>query len=203
MKNVNSDQAVTVGTVTAKDALEWRRWLRKNHQKAKAVWLVYYKVGSGLKSVTYNEALEEALCYGWIDSKVQRIDEKSYRQYFSKRKAKSVWSKVNKAKVHQLIAEGRMKEAGFRIIEEAKRNGYWASLDKVEQLIIPSEMEEQIMKHPGAEKFFRSLSRSAQRNFIQYIAAAKREDTRRKRSEFLAAEFANGVVPNQMKPKKN
>ena len=117
MKDVNE------GGIYAKSRSAWRKWLMKNHLEKDSVWLIYYKKNAGLPSVSYQEAVQEALCFGWIDSKAQSIDEKSYRQYFSRRKPKSVWSAVNKKKVADLIRQGLMKEAGYQSIELAKKTG--------------------------------------------------------------------------------
>jgi uncharacterized protein YdeI (YjbR/CyaY-like superfamily) len=112
--------------------------LKKNHQKEDAVWLLYYKSESGVPTIGYVEAVVEALCYGWIDSKAQKIDSVSWRQFFSKRKPKSVWSKSNKERIARLLEEGRITEAGFKAIKAAKENGSWDLLTEVEELKIPA-----------------------------------------------------------------
>jgi uncharacterized protein YdeI (YjbR/CyaY-like superfamily) len=131
--------------------------------------------------VPYSEAVDEALCFGWIDSKVKPLDEQSFMQFFSRRKEKSVWSKVNKEKIERLTREGLMTKAGFEIIEKAKQNGSWTILDEAEALIIPADLEEEFQKRANAKEYFLSLSRSDKRNILQWLVLAKRQETREKR----------------------
>jgi uncharacterized protein YdeI (YjbR/CyaY-like superfamily) len=112
-----------IKTFHAKTQKEWRKWLEKNHQSEKAVWLIFYKKESGVPSTNYSEALEEALCFGWIDSKANKRDDLSYFQYFAKRKPKSNWSKINKEKVTRLIEKGLMTSAGFESVVNDESNG--------------------------------------------------------------------------------
>ncbi len=176
---------------------EWREWLALNHASAKSVWLVYYKVGSGFPSIKYAEALDEALCFGWIDSTAKTIDNQSYRQFFSQRKPKSVWSKVNKAKVEKLIEAGLMTEAGLARIEIAKKNGSWNILDEAEALIVPPDLQMEFNKFPEAEAYFQTLSRTNKRNILQWLVLAKKEETRKKRIE----EIVN-LAREKKKPKQ-
>ena len=122
-------------------AKEWRKWLSKNHKKENAVWCVMYRKDSGMPSITWSEAVDEALCFGWIDSVKKPHDTQSAKQYFSKRKAGSTWSKINKDKVEVLIKNKRMSEAGLAVIERAKQDGTWTFLDDVEALIIPEDLD--------------------------------------------------------------
>jgi uncharacterized protein YdeI (YjbR/CyaY-like superfamily) len=115
----------------------WRKWLEENHLSKQAVWLVLYNKSSDKKSITWREAVDVALCFGWIDSKKIKIDNETSHQFFSKRKPNSTWSKINKEKVSELIESGLMTDAGYKSIETAKQNGSWAILDEVEALIIP------------------------------------------------------------------
>ena len=124
-----------ISTFYPKSRSEWREWLAQNHASEKSIWLIYYKTDSGFPSVKYSEAVDEALCFGWIDSTVKTIDNQSYRQFFSPRKPKSVWSKINKAKVEKLIEADLMTEAGMATIGIAKKNGSWYILDEAEALI--------------------------------------------------------------------
>jgi uncharacterized protein YdeI (YjbR/CyaY-like superfamily) len=130
-----------VGTFHAKSRKEWRKWLEENHQSEKSVWLIICKKGSDISSVYYPEAVDEALCFGWIDSKPNKRDDESYFQFFAKRNPKSNWSKVNKEKVETLIAQNLMTSAGLKIIEIAKQNGAWTALDEVENIIIPDDLQ--------------------------------------------------------------
>lgn len=159
----------------------WREWLEKNHLSKQAVRLVFYIKSSDKKSITWSEAVEVALCFGWIDSKKVRIDEESSHQFFSKRKSNSTWSKINKQKVLQLIEAGLMTEAGYKSIETAKQNGSWIILDDVEELIVPKDLEMELKSKPDSERFFFGLSRSVKKAILQWIVLAKRPETRQKR----------------------
>lgn len=160
---------------------EWRNWLLENHRFRQSVWLVYYKVKSGNPTVKYSDAVDEALCFGWIDSKAKPIDDSSFMQFFSKRKARSVWSKINKEKVERLIADDLMTDAGFESIAIAKQNGSWSILDTAESLEIPDDLEAEFHKNPDSKDYFLSLSRSDKRNILQWLVLAKRIETRQKR----------------------
>jgi len=159
----------------------WRKWLEKNHLSKQAVRLVFYIKASDKKSITWSEAVEVALCFGWIDSKKVKIDEESSHQFFSKRKSKSTWSKINKQKVLQLIEDGLMTEAGHKSIEAAKQNGSWTILDEVEELIVPKDLEMELKSRPSSERFFFGLSRSVKKAILQWLVLAKRPETRQKR----------------------
>lgn len=160
---------------------EWRAWLKKHHDQKQSVWLVFYKQKSGMATISWSDAVDEALCFGWIDSKKKPVDEEKYIQFFSKRKAKGTWSKINKQKIEQLIAEGLMMPAGFASIEAAKQNGSWLILDNVEELEIPADLELAFSVHPGSGDFFLNLSRSVKKSILQWLVLAKRPETRQKR----------------------
>ncbi|MBC7920724.1 MAG: YdeI/OmpD-associated family protein [Ferruginibacter sp.] len=178
---------------------EWRNWLLENHRSESSVWLIYAKVNSGIPSVRYQEAVEEALCFGWIDSKVQPVDENSYQQLFSVRKPSSVWSKVNKEKVTELIRQGLMTEAGLQSTEVAKKNGSWTILDDAERLILPAALQAAFEENPAAARYFHSLSRTTKRNVLQWIALAKRPETIQKRIRETLRTTSKGTVPKQFK----
>ena len=183
--------------VVAPDREMWRAWLEANGESAPAVWLVYYKKGSGQPSITWDEAVEEALCFGWIDSKAKPIDDRQYMQYFSPRKPASVWSKVNKARLERLIAAGLMREPGLRAIEIAKANGSWTTLDDVEALIIPDDLAVAFAAMPGSSEGFARFSRTTRRNILQWIATAKRPATRANRIADTATATAAGHPPGR------
>lgn len=161
--------------------LAWRKWLEKNHLSKQAVRLVFYIKASDKKSITWSEAVEVALCFGWIDSKKVKIDEESSHQFFSRRKSNSTWSKINKQKVLQLIENGLMTEAGHKSIEIAKQNGSWTILDEVEELMVPKDLEMELKSRPSSERFFIGLSRSVKKAILQWLVLAKRPETRQKR----------------------
>jgi uncharacterized protein YdeI (YjbR/CyaY-like superfamily) len=173
-------------TFYPKNRAEWRKWLQENHSSKLSIWVIYYKKKSNIPSISYNEAVEEALCFGWIDSKAKGIDSEKSMQYFCTRKPKSVWSRVNKAKVEALIEAGQMTEAGYASIEIAKQNGSWTILDEAEALIIPADLEKALSNYPEALNYFLSLSRSDQRNILQWLVLAKRPETRANRIKEIA-----------------
>ncbi len=180
-----------------KSRQEWREWLQDNHDKKQSVWLIYYKKKSNIPTVIYSEAVDEALCFGWIDSKSKPIDEHKFMQFFSRRKPNSVWSRVNKEKIERLTNEGLMTEAGYEIIEIAKQNGSWTILDEAEALVIPDDLDKEFQKRKNAKEYFLSLSRSDKRNILQWLVLAKRQETREKR----IAEIVELADKNQ-KPKQ-
>ena len=178
---------------------EWRDWLATNHKSEEAVWLVIYKKGSNVPTLTWSEAVDEALCFGWIDSVKKTIDKEKYKQYFCKRKPKSIWSKINKEKVEQLISEKRMTQAGMRCIEVAKQNGSWIFLDEVDALIIPKDLEAELVKHTDAKDYFESLSNSAKKLLLYWVVSAKRPETRKNRIIEIAENAALGTKPKQFR----
>lgn len=186
-----------LSTFYPKDRAEWRQWLQKNHFKENSVWLIYYKRQSKISTISYSEAVDEALCFGWIDGKAKPIDDQKFMQFFCKRKAKSVWSKVNKEKVERLIGEGLMTEAGLQSIKIAKENGAWFILDSAEALIIPEDLSFEFKKKPDAEKYFSSLSRSDKRNILQWLVMAKRSDTRQNRINEIVDLASKNQKPKQ------
>lgn len=167
--------------VTAKDRTAWRAWLAKHHAGSPGVWLVYYKKDSGQPSVVYAEAVEEALCYGWIDSRPNKLDDDRYMQLFSPRKPKSPWSKLNKDRVARLIQAGRMTPAGLAKIEQAKADGSWARYDGVETLSVPPDLKRALAANATARKHFGAFSPSSKKIILWWIHSAKKPETRAKR----------------------
>lgn len=178
---------------------EWRQWLKENHSTHQSVWLVQHKQKSGKPSITWSESVAEALCFGWIDSTRKTLDEHSYVQFFCKRKPTSNWSKVNKAKVMELIAAGLMVEAGFKSIEVAKENGSWSIMDEVEALTIPKDLGEAFQAQPGGADYFNSLSKSVKKMLLQWVVMAKRPETRQKRIAEIAELAAQKLKPKQFR----
>ena len=183
--------------VYAADRAAWRSWLETHGETTPAVWLIFYKKAAGRPSITWDEAVEEALCFGWIDSKAKPIDDRRYMQYFSPRKPRSVWSKVNKARLERLIADGLMREPGLRAIETAQANGSWSALDDVEALVIPEDLAAAFVATPGAGDKFNRFSRTTKRNILQWVATAKRPETRAKRIAETAAAVDQGRAPGR------
>ncbi len=174
---------------------QWRAWLEENHNKKQSVWLIRYKKKSGIPTISWSDAVDEALCFGWIDSKAKPIDDEKYMQFFSRRKAVSTWSRINKEKVEKLIADGRMTGEGLKSIEVAKQNGSWTILDDVEALLIPDDLEEGFKTRPGSKDFFLSLSRSVQKIILQWLVFAKREETRHKRIREIVESAGEKLKP--------
>lgn len=177
---------------------EWRKWLEENHLSKQSVWLVFYTKSSGKFSLAWSEAVDIALCYGWIDSKKIKIDHETSHQFFSKRKPNSTWSKINKEKVRKLIESGQMMQAGYESIETAKRNGSWSILDEVEDLIIPSDLEKAFQIHKGSKDYFLSLSKTIRKLMLQWIVLAKRPETRQKRVDEIAVAAGQKKKPKQL-----
>ena len=177
----------------------WRKWLEKNHLSKQAVWLVFYNKKSEKKSITWSEAVDVALCFGWIDSKRIKIDEETSQQYFSKRKQKSTWSKINKEKVKKLIEQGLIAEAGLRSIETAKENGSWTILDEVEKLIIPADLEAAFTDKPNAKDFFLSLSKSVKKIILSWLVFAKTKETRQKRMNEIIESAEQNLKPKHLR----
>lgn len=192
-----SDQQIE--SICPTNRQQWREWLEENHVDQQSVWLICYKKKSGMPTISWSEAVDEALCFGWIDSVRKTIDDERYRQYYSKRKARSTWSKVNKEKVSQLINEGRMTDAGLESIRLAKQNGSWTILDGVEALRIPDDLEEALSGHPGASAFFTSQSKSVQKMMLAWVALARRDDTRQKRIREIADCAGQQEIPKAIR----
>jgi uncharacterized protein YdeI (YjbR/CyaY-like superfamily) len=181
--------------ISATSRQEWREWLEKNHQSSIGVWLVYYKVKSRKPSIQYNEAVKEALCFGWIDSKVKSLDEERYMQIFTPRKPKSVWSKLNKQYIEELIEQGLMTLAGLEKIETAKQDGSWNKLDAIENLVIPIDLQKALEANEAAQQNFAAFSRTAKKNILFWIDSAKRPQTRLKRIEQTVNSSAQNKSP--------
>jgi uncharacterized protein YdeI (YjbR/CyaY-like superfamily) len=180
----------------------WRKWLRENHGQKQAVWLVYHKKHTGTPSLTWSEAVSEALCFGWIDSQAKPIDANTYRQLFSRRKPTSGWSRVNKEKIQQLLADNLMMPAGLAAIEVAQQNGSWALLDEVDALVVPADLAQALQASPLAESYFAGLSRTDRRNLLQWLVLARRPETRQRRLAEIVALAAQQQKPAQFSGKK-
>jgi uncharacterized protein YdeI (YjbR/CyaY-like superfamily) len=182
--------------VRAETRAEWRAWLEANHASAPGAWLVSWRRGHG-PAVDYGEAVEEALCFGWVDSKGQTIDDERSKLYFAPRKSRSGWSASNKARVARLIAEGRMRPAGLEAIERAKASGSWSMLDAVEQGIVPADLSAAFAEHPPAATHFGAFPWSVRRALLEWIAQAKRPETRAARILETATHAARNERANQ------
>ncbi|UTM21745.1 YdeI/OmpD-associated family protein [Dyadobacter chenhuakuii] len=169
---------------------EWREWLQENHSLTQSVWLVYHKKSAQVPNISWSEAVDEAICFGWIDSLSRPLDKERYIQFFSKRKPGSGWSKINKNKAEKLIEAGLMQQAGYDAIEAARKNGSWSLLDEVEELVVPDDLQKAFADKSVANSFFQKLSRSDKRNLLQWLVLAKKTETRQKRIKEIV-EFAD------------
>lgn len=181
------------------DKQDWRKWLELNHNKKKAVWLIFYKKKSPSHNLSWSDSVDEALCFGWIDSTKKTIDEERFIQYFSKRKPTSIWSKVNKDKVDYLISTNLMQESGYKTIEIAKENGSWNILDEAEAFIVPEDLIKEFNKRKGALAYYESLSKSDKKNLLVWIVLAKRAETKQKRIIEIAENASKNLKPKQFR----
>ena len=170
-------------TIELTSRAEWRAWLAVNHDRESEVWLIYYKKGTGLPSIAYKDSLDEALCFGWVDSLIKKIDEEKYARKFTPRKDDSKWSMVNKQRVEKLIRDGLMTEHGLKKVEAAKRSGSWDNPGSKPRLDfkMPAEFAEALKNNPQAETTFNKLPPTYQKQYIGWIITAKRPETRQKR----------------------
>lgn len=181
------------------DKSHWRKWLQMNHDKKDGVWLIFNKKKSSDYNLSWSESVDVALCFGWIDSTKRSIDSTQYKQYFSRRKEKSNWSKINKDKVETLIDQGLMQEMGYKSIEIAKKNGSWSILDKVEALVIPEDLKRAFTTDKGSMEFFDSLSKSVKKGLLYWVISAKRNETRQKRIEEIVENASRNLKPKQFR----
>ena len=175
----------------------WRAWLEEHHDTSPGVWLVSYKKGSGKPGVSYPEAVEEALCFGWIDSRPNALDDERYMQRFSPRKPDSPWSALNKRRITKLIDDGLMTPTGMAKIEAAKRDGTWNADDEIENLTVPNDLKQALAVHDKAADHFAAFSDSSKKQILWWIASAKRSETRAKRIEETARLAAENKKANQ------
>jgi uncharacterized protein YdeI (YjbR/CyaY-like superfamily) len=165
----------------------WRNWLEKNHLKSPGIWLVFYKATTGKPRVAYDDAVEEALCFGWIDSLPRKLDEERSMLKFTPRKPKSVWSQLNKQRVEALLQKGQIMPAGLAAIQSAKENGSWDTLTLSDQQAatktIPKDLADLMNRNPKANSHFQHFSMSIRKQFLYWIDSAKRPETRKARLE--------------------
>lgn len=167
--------------VQPKSRKAWRAWLAKNHASSPGIWLVYAKKHTGIPSLTYADAVEEALCYGWIDSLVHPIDDSLYRQIFTPRKETSAWSALNKQRVERLIASRQMTAVGMKLIELAKTNGRWDAHAATDALTMPPELKKALDGNAAAKRNWPGYTESQRKAFLRMVTDAKTDETRAKR----------------------
>ena len=164
--------------VDADDRAAWRAWLESNHASATGAWLVMWRKRSGHDGIDYETAIEEALCFGWVDSTAATIDDDRSKLYFARRKPRGGWAATNKARIERLIAKGRMAPAGLAVIEHAKANGSWSILDSVERLEVPEDLAAALEANPPAASTFTAFPPSARKAILTWVALAIRPETR-------------------------
>jgi len=174
---------------------QWRAWLAENHASSQGIWLAIGKKGNRVTELTYDDSVEEALCFGWIDSTARRLDESRYLGLFTPRKPRSVWAKSNKERIERLTAQGLMQPAGLLAVETAKANGSWSLLDDIDDLIVPADLAAALAARPRATEGFESLSAGQRRIALYWIASAQRAETRAKRVAETVSAAAEGRSP--------
>jgi uncharacterized protein YdeI (YjbR/CyaY-like superfamily) len=183
MKTKNSSELEVLSFRTS-NAFE--KWLAKNHNKVTGIWLRFFKKDSGVTSVTYKEAVDEALCYGWIDGQVKSYDEKSWIQKFTSRRPNSIWSKNNTENIERLTALGKMRPAGLAEVEKAKADGRWTkAYDSPGKMQMPADFIKQLSKHKSAKAFFESLNKTNKYAIAWRLQTAKKTETREKRMKAI------------------
>ena len=154
-------------TLYVTDPKEWRAWLEKHYKTESEIWLVYYKKHTGKPRISYNDAVEESLCFGWIDSKPNKRDNQSYFQFFSRRNRRSNWSRVNKQRVERLLQSGRMATAGLQMVAHARETGTWTALDAVERLEVPDDLSAAFEAYADARNHWDAFPPSVRREFLR------------------------------------
>ncbi len=183
----------TLPTIEFKSAKSFETWLEKHHDKSSGFWLKIFKKDSGIKTITYKEALDVALCYGWIDGQKQAFDELAWLQKFCPRTAKSIWSKVNIGHVERLINTDKMRPAGLKAIDSAKADGRWdRAYDSSSTMTIPEDFLKELSKNKKAEVFFKGLNKSNLFSIGFRLQTAKKQETREKRMKEIIEKLAKG-----------
>ena len=179
----------------------WRNWLQKNHATKQSVWLIMYKKSSGKPTILYNEVVEEALCFGWIDSVPRKRDAESSFLYISVRKAKSGWSALNKTRIEKLLRENKMAAAGLQKIEAAKKDGSWSALDKIEALEMPAALQKALTRNKKALAHFNGFPSSVRKQLFLWVESAKTPVTKEKRITGIVTLAEKNIRASQWKPK--
>ncbi len=186
-------------TLYVKDRNEWRSWLEKNYNSKSEIWLIYYKKHSSKPRIPYDDAVEEALCFGWIDSLVKTIDDEKYKQKYTPRKKNSVWSEHNVKRCEKMIQEGKMTDTGLLLIEEAKKNGKWQAAYSSKKIFeMPDYLESALKKNKTAWENFNNFAGSYKNNYIAWVISAKREETKEKRINEVVKRSALNQKPGMM-----
>ena len=181
--------------VHAETVEQWREWLAEHHRTATGVWLVTWRPSTGRPAPSYEQQVEEALCVGWIDSTLKRLDGDRSMLYFARRRPGSGWARSNKERIARLEFEGRLQEPGQSVVDRARADGSWTLLDAVEDLIVPDDLAVALDHRPGAREYWEGFSASARKQILWWIARAKRPTTRAARIEETARRASRGERP--------
>jgi uncharacterized protein YdeI (YjbR/CyaY-like superfamily) len=193
---------LTVNSFYAKDRQALREWFEENHATSNGIWLVYDKNSSGKRMLTYDDIVEEAISFGWIDSVTRTLNDRQAMQYLSPRRPKSPWSKLNKDRVEKLIKENLMTESGMHIIERSKKDGSWNIYDAIENLEVPEDLKTELSNNRVAQKNFENFSNSNKKQILWYIASAKRPETRARRIKQIIEEAEKNNNPLEYRKNK-
>ncbi|MBK9055630.1 MAG: YdeI/OmpD-associated family protein [Chloroflexi bacterium] len=200
MTHKSPHERTTPNSVHPLTRAEWRAWLEAHHQRAEGVWLISYKKASGKPRFSYEESVEEALCFGWVDSKGNNRTKNDPLLWFAPRRPGFAGDRPNKERVERLMAAGLMAPAGLAKVEAAQRDGSWNSLDAVETLEVPPDLAAALVENPPAADYFATFPRSAKRGILEWIVQAKRPETRAKRIQETARLAAENIRANQWRP---
>jgi uncharacterized protein YdeI (YjbR/CyaY-like superfamily) len=179
----------------------WRAWLKKFHATQASVWVICYKKGSNQPTIAYEELVQECLCFGWIDSKPNKIDDEKFKLFCARRKPTSAWSAVNKKRIAQLEKQGLLEQAGLEAIAIAKANGAWSAIDSAQALEEPRDLLAAFRQHASSQAYWQGFPPSTKRAILEWISLAKTDETRRKRVLLTASLAAKNERANQWKPK--
>src|SRR5690606_31691965 len=183
----------TIPIIEFKTAETFETWLEKNHDKSSGLWIKIFKKNSGNKTINYAEALDIALCYGWIDGQKQAYDEQAWLQKFCPRRAKSIWSKINIGHIERLTNEGRMRTSGLKAVEKAKEDGRWEkAYDSSSKMTIPEDFLKELSKNKEAEAFFKGLNKTNLFSIGFRLQTAKKQETRERRMKEIIEMLARG-----------
>jgi len=180
----------------AESLRQWRDWLHRNHDASSGVWLVVWKKHSGKPALAYADTVDEALTYGWIDSRTNRLDDERATRWFCPRNPTSPWSRINRAKIARLVEEGRLQPAGQALVDAARANGAWTISDEIEDLVIPDDLAAALQANPSAQAHFARFSASARKNILWWIKSAKTAPTRTRRIAATVERAAENRMAN-------
>ena len=175
---------------------QWRAWLHRNHNASRGVWLVVWKKHTGKPALEYSDTVDEALAYGWIDSRTNRLDDERATRWFCPRNPTSPWSRINRAKIARLVDEGRLQPAGQALVDAARANGAWTIGDEIEDLVIPDDLAVALQSNPLAEAHFTRFPASAKKNILWWIKSARTTPTRTRRVSTTVDRAADNRMAN-------